>query len=341
MALTTSEPFKAPTVERLSVRLVVDSYHDIFMPKAEHPHVKIEHVARMPGRPAETFACEWGLSLHLESEAGGTRNQYLLDFGFTPEVLNRNFDLLGIEPGKLDGLILSHSHRDHYGGMVGFVGRYRAGLRDDVRLYTGAGNLAFREKWTGARGGDPEPVGALDGAALTASHVETVCCEHAHALGGGSGAGPFTSGPIAWQSFERVTPTTLVEPTPADHFTEAERRGRLVLDKHPDEHATCYVVQGRGLVVISSCGHCGVINTIKTAQAVSGVEKVHAVIGGFHLGAAPVDYIEHTVAELKALAPDVVVPMHCTGRPFIDAAVRAMPAQVVQSSTGSRFTFGV
>ena len=60
-----------------------------------------------------------------------------------------------------------------------------------------------------------------------------------------------------------MTPTTLVDPTPLDHYTEEERRGRLVLDKHPDEHATCYVVQGRGLVVISSCGHCGVINTVK------------------------------------------------------------------------------
>jgi 7,8-dihydropterin-6-yl-methyl-4-(beta-D-ribofuranosyl)aminobenzene 5'-phosphate synthase len=336
MALTKAAPFQAPTVTSLAVRLVADSYHDIFMPKAEHPHVKIEHVGRMPGRERETFACEWGLSLHLESEQAGARSQYLLDFGFTPEVLNRNFDLLGIAPEKLDGLILSHSHRDHYGGAVGFVERYRAGLRDDIKLYTGAGNLAFRKKWTGARGGDPVPMGALDEAALAAQRVETVGCEHAHEL-----AGAFTSGPIAWQSFETVTPTTLVEPTPLDHFTDAERRGRLVLDKHPDEHATCYVVQGRGLVVISSCGHCGIVNTVKTAQAVSGVDKVHAVIGGFHLGAAPADYIEHTVAELKALNPDVVVPMHCTGRPFIDAAVRAMPAQVVQSSTGSRFTFGV
>jgi 7,8-dihydropterin-6-yl-methyl-4-(beta-D-ribofuranosyl)aminobenzene 5'-phosphate synthase len=251
-------------------------------------------------------------------------------------VLNRNLDLLGIEPEKLGALILSHSHRDHYGGMVGFVERYRPRLRDGLKLYTGAGNLTYREKWTGARGSDPVSVGALDEYALAAAHIETVCCEHAHSLGG-----PFSSGPIAWQSFEKVTTTTLVEPTPLDHFTEAERRGRLVLDKHPDEHATCYVVQGRGLVVISSCGHCGLINTVKTAQAVSGVEKVHAVIGGFHLGAAPADYIEHTVAELKALQPDVVVPMHCTGRPFIDAAGRAMPDQVVQSSTGSRFTFGV
>ena len=335
MPVAVSHPFTPPTVERLSVRLVVDSYFDLFMPKATHPHVRIEHIARIPGRETSTLAGEWGLSLHLESEAAGDKHQYLLDFGFTPEILLRNFDLLGIETEKLDGLILSHSHRDHYGGLVGFVGVQRPRLREDMKLYTG-GDLTFREKWPGSRGAAPVSMGALDGPALAAAHVETVCCDYAHAL-----AGPFTSGAIARQSFERVLPNTLIEPTPADHFTEEERRGRLVPDKHPDEHATCYVVQGRGLVVISSCGHAGLINTIKTAQAVSGVEKLHAVLGGFHLGAAPQDYIDHTVAELKALSPDVVVPMHCTGRGFIAAAQREMPEQIVLSNTGSRFTFGV
>jgi 7,8-dihydropterin-6-yl-methyl-4-(beta-D-ribofuranosyl)aminobenzene 5'-phosphate synthase len=100
-------------------------------------------------------------------------------------------------------------------------------------------------------------------------------------------------------------------------------------------------VQGRGLVVISSCGHSGIVNTVKSAMAVSGVDRLHAVIGGFHLGVAPTDYIEHTVAELKALAPDVLVPMHCTGKGFIAAALREMPQQTVLTNTGSRFTFGV
>ena len=336
MAQEQAVPFKAPTVDTLSVRLVVDSYFDLFMPKATHPHVRIEHVSRIPGRERSTLAGEWGLSLHLASETAGDTHQYLLDFGYTPEILLRNFDLLGIVPQRLDGLILSHSHRDHYGGLAGFVGALRGYLRDDVKLYTGGG-LTFREKWMGApKGEEPQSWGALDAAALTAARVETVCCEHAHPLGGA-----FTSGAIARQSFERVLPNTLVEPTPADHFTEEERRGRLVPDKHPDEHATCYVVQGRGLVVISSCGHAGLINTVRTAQAVSGVEKLHAVIGGFHLGAAPPDYIDHTVAELKALAPDVVVPMHCTGRGFIERALHEMPSQTVLSNTGTRFTFGV
>jgi 7,8-dihydropterin-6-yl-methyl-4-(beta-D-ribofuranosyl)aminobenzene 5'-phosphate synthase len=336
MTIATAAPFRAPTVDSLSVRLVVDSYFDLFMPKATHPHCRIEHVSRIPGRETSTLACEWGLSLHLESARAGERHQYLLDFGFTPEIVNRNFDLLGIEPEKLDGLILSHSHRDHYGGLVGFVDRYRRRMRDDLKLFTG-GDLTFREKWNRGRDGEPPAsMGALDGAALEAAHVETVCCSHAQALGGA-----FTSGPIARASFERVLPNTLVEPTAADHFSEEERRGRLVPDKHPDEHATCYVVQGRGLVVISSCGHSGIVNTVRSAMSVSGVDKLHAVIGGFHLGVAPNDYIEYTVAELKALAPDVLVPMHCTGKGFIAAALRQMPQQTVLTNTGSRFTFGL
>ncbi len=335
MALATSQPFTAPTVEPLSVRVVVDSFFDQFMPKQTHPFVGIEHVSRIPGRETTTLAGEWGLSLHLQSRSHAGGGQYLLDFGYTPEILLRNFDLLDLRPDQLDGLILSHAHRDHYGGLVGFVGEHRAHMRDDIRLFAG-GDSVFREKWLGSRDSEPRSWGALDRAALAASRVSTVACTTAQALDG-----PFTSGPIARQPFERVLPNTLIEATPADHFTDDERRGRLVPDRHPDEHATCYIVQGRGLVVISSCGHCGLINTIRSAMAVSGVDKLHAVLGGFHLGVAPPDYVEHTIAELKALKLDVVVPMHCSGRAFLAGAAREMPEQLVHSNTGSRFTFGV
>src|ERR1700730_14355444 len=300
------EPFKAPVVESLSVRVVVDSVFDQFMPKATHPMVTIEHVGRIRHNMHSTLAGEWGLSLHLESRNAGATRQYLLDFGYTPEVLLRNFSLLGIEPERLDGLILSHGHRDHYGGLPGFVAHYRDRMRHDLRLFAG-GKETFREKWVGSRDEEPRYWGALDPAGPEGARVETVCCDAACAL-----EGPFTTGNIARQSFERVLPNTLVEPTPTDHFSEEERRGRLVPDRHPDEHATCYVVQGRGLVVISSCSHCGVLNAIRTAMAVSGVNKLHAVLGGFHLGVAPPDYVEHTIAELKQLAPDVGIPIDCS-----------------------------
>jgi 7,8-dihydropterin-6-yl-methyl-4-(beta-D-ribofuranosyl)aminobenzene 5'-phosphate synthase len=177
--------------------------------------------------------------------------------------------------------------------------------------------------------------------ALEAAAVGTVCCDTPQAL-----RGAFTTGHIPRQSFERVLENTLVEseggtgPSP-DHFTEAERLGRLDPDQHPDEHAACYVVQGRGLVVISSCGHVGLINTIKAAMAVSGVGKLHAVLGGFHLGPAPQDYVDDTVVELARLSPDVVIPMHCSGAKFLAAMHRQMPDRLVTANIGSRFTFGV
>ena len=333
--MPSADPFTAPVVQSLSVRVVVDSVFDQFMPKATHPLVAIEHVGRIRSNLNSTLAGEWGLSLHLESKSAAGTGQYLLDFGYTPEVLVRNFTLLGVEPERLDGLILSHGHRDRYGGLTGFVAQFRNRMRGDLRLFAG-GKETFREKWVGSRDEEPASWGAVDRVALEAARIETVCCDYPHAL-----AGPFTTGNIARRSFEKVLPNTLVEPTPADHFTEDERRGRLVPDKHPDEHATCFIVEGRGLVVISSCSHCGVINAIKTAISVSGVDKLHAVLGGFHLGVAPPDYVEHTIAELKAMRPDVVIPMHCTGRAFIAKMREEMPGQLVDWNTGSRFTFGV
>ena len=337
IAPTLTEPFAAPVVDSLRVRVVVDSAYDRFIGDATHPMVGIEHVRHIPGHERSTLAGEWGLSLHLESAQAGGKSQYLLDFGFTPEVLIRNFELLDLDPGHIDGLILSHGHRDHYGGLDGFVAHHRAQMHPDVKLFTGGEN-AFAEKWIKQRNAGPVSWGRLDRAAIEAEHVATVCCERAQAL-----AGPFTTGTIARNSFEQISGSTLVEPaTPApDHFTEAERLGRLVPDQHPDEHATCYVVQGRGLVVISSCGHVGLINSIKAAMAVSGIGKLHAVLGGFHLGPAPMDYVEHTVAELKGLAPDVVVPMHCSGTKFIQAMQREMPDRLVGTNIGTRFTFGV
>jgi len=337
-------PFSPPTVDRLSIRVVVDSRYERFMPKAEHDFVQIEHVRGIRGREMTTLAGEWGLSLHLESERAGSTAQYLLDFGYTPDILNRNFDLLGIVPGQINGLILSHGHRDHFGGLDGFVDQHRTAMRDDVALYVG-GETVFREKWIkqggavppNAASSDDEMVswGILDRASLAARHVKSVCCDIPHAL-----SGPFTTGYIERDSFEDVSGGSKVLDDD-DHFTEAERRGELVLDEHPDEHGTCYIVQGRGLVVISSCGHTGIVNTVRTAMAVANTSKLHAVIGGFHLGLAPIDYIDHTVDALAELDPDIIIPMHCTGPNFIRAMSERMPGRVLESNLGSRFTLGV
>src|SRR5271169_6765438 len=172
--LTQAEPFAAPVVESLSVRVLVDSAYDRFISDATHPVVRIEHVRHIPGHERSTFAGEWGLSLHLESTQASGKSQYLLDFGYTPEVLIRNFELLDLDPARINGLILSHGHRDHYGGLEGFVAHHRARIRSDLRLVAG-GEANFREKWIKRRGADPVSWGLLDRKALEAAAVGTVC----------------------------------------------------------------------------------------------------------------------------------------------------------------------
>jgi hypothetical protein len=83
----------------------------------------------------------------------------------------------------------------------------------------------------------------------------------------------------------------------------------------------------------------GVVNTIKQAQAASGITKVYAVIGGFHLAPYPEDYVRQTIAALKEMDVDYVIPLHCSGEMFYELAKVEMPTKLLRSYTGTRFVF--
>ena len=82
------------------------------------------------------------------------------------------------------------------------------------------------------------------------------------------------------------------------------------------------------------------INSVRQAQNASGIQKVHAIVGGFHLAPAPDEVVAKTVAAFKDIAPDYIVPMHCTGMNTIMAVHAAMPRTLVMPSTGTRVIFG-
>ena len=104
-----------------------------------------------------------------------------------------------------------------------------------------------------------------------------------------------------------------------------------------DDQALVLHVKDKGLVVLTGCGHAGVINTIRHAQKLSGVQKLYAVIGGFHLtGALFERIIPPTVAALKELSPALIVPAHCTGWKAIHAIARELPQAFVPNSVGTR-----
>ncbi len=80
---------------------------------------------------------EWGLSLFLESQRAQEQKNFLLDFGYTSPAIINNIGLLNVDPATLNALIVSHGHIDHYGGLIGFLERYRSVLPPDVKLYAG------------------------------------------------------------------------------------------------------------------------------------------------------------------------------------------------------------
>ena len=188
---------------------------------------------------------------------------------------------------------------------------------------------------------------ALDRRKLRALAVEPVLSEDPIVIEGHA----FTTGVVPRVSIEHVLPNTSVEIGIKDglgcdanaytnhHFTAYELAGKPQPDQHWHEHATCFRLGDRGLVVITSCGHGGIINTLRRAQEVSGVEKIYALVGGFHLAPAPDDYLHQVMTELQKFDIEHVMPMHCSGQNFIDLAGKEMPEKLVLCGTGSNFTF--
>jgi 7,8-dihydropterin-6-yl-methyl-4-(beta-D-ribofuranosyl)aminobenzene 5'-phosphate synthase len=97
--------------------------------------------------------------------------------------------------------------------------------------------------------------------------------------------------------------------------------------------------KGHGLLVMTSCGHRAIVKSVRTAIKPSGVEKVHAIVGSFHLAWHAPEYQRQTLAELQTVKPDLPIPMHGSGESFISMVQQAMPDRFVRSSTGTRFTF--
>lgn len=336
-----AQPLTAPVpeVDRLAVRVVIDSYQQALTPNMKVGEVEVQRFSVPPVGPS--LLGEFGLSMHLESQRGDQIRNMLLDFGFTPGTLNNNLSMLGIAPENIDALILSHGHYDHFGGLVGFLQQNRGKLRADLPLYLG-GEECFCTREL-LLGGKVEDFGYLDRKALAEAKVKVVFAEAPAVVAGHA----FTTGKIPVTSFEKVLhPSRMTVGVQdgigcfPDKLPEDERTAHVIPDDFQHELATCFNVKGRGLVVLTSCSHRGVVNTVKRATEISGIKKVHAVVGGFHLAPQKEDYVRETVAALKEINPDCVIPMHCTGEAFIDTVRNEMPNNFIRSYTGSRYIFG-
>ncbi len=329
-----------PEVDRLSVRVVTDNttfgpfLDDLTLPGLQVLRAGVgPKSARMT---SSTLKAEFGLSLLCESERNRETRRVLVDFGYTAEVLSNNLTLLGIDPLQIDAAVLSHGHLDHYGG---FPGLFAPGVRKSRRLpLIVGGEETFCERV--AMIGTPPPImGVLDRAALKSAGFDVEIQPEPAIVAGQA----FTTGQIPLETTERAAIPTQMRPgvgCDQELLSAAKRTATQIVDDGEHELATCYAVKGLGLVVIASCSHRGVLNSVRRAQAVSGIDKVHAVIGGFHLVRPRTeDEARKTVSAFAQINPSYLIPMHCSGEVFFDEAMRAMPRKVVRSYVGSRFVF--
>src|SRR5215470_19959345 len=115
---------EVPVVDKLSIRVLVDGSQNLFQRPDKVGNISIEPPPRLLDY-RRTLHNQWGLSLYLQSQRGSEQRTIMLDFGYTPEALINNIELTGADPSKIDAMVVSHGHFDHYGGLVGFLKKYR------------------------------------------------------------------------------------------------------------------------------------------------------------------------------------------------------------------------
>jgi len=305
-------------VDKLTIWILADNYYD-----ANEPDTKI--TKRYRQKLGQSTHSEHGLSFYVETVIGGKTSACMFDYGLDPVGVMNNIALLGIDIGKANAFGLSHGHYDHYLGAVSILKQNQSRIAPGTPFYVG--EEAFAHRYI-LRPGATEPTdfGQLrkeDIEALGLKVVETKTAVEiipgAHVTG----------------NIER---TTSYEKMPAS--LQIKRGEKLEQDDMRGEHALFFNVKGKGLVVLSGCAHCGIVNTVKQAQKSAGTDKVHAIMGGFHLIAAKPELIQSTFADIKAMKPDYIVPTHCTGFRAMVAFSREMPEAFTINTAGTKYTFG-
>jgi 7,8-dihydropterin-6-yl-methyl-4-(beta-D-ribofuranosyl)aminobenzene 5'-phosphate synthase len=332
-----------PTLDHVAVRIVTEDYQFAVSPSQKLDGLAVQHFGWgiSPGHPpGRTLASEFGLSMHVETHKGEEAKQILIDFGFTPEALNNNLELTGIDASKLDALVLSHGHYDHFGGLAGFLKNNAGRLKPKLPFYVGGEDCFCAREWIAPpQKGD---FGVIDREALKAADLSILSTPQPSLVGGHG----FTSGRIGQRSFEKLKSPTVMKlglnhgsGCSPESFSEAEKKQGALPDQFNHEIATAFNLKDKGLIVLTSCSHRGVVNAVRQLQDVSGVKKVHAIIGGFHLAPYPPDYLQQTIVALKEINPDYLIPLHCSGEAFFAAAKAQMGPKLVRAYTGTKLDF--
>ena len=279
------------------------------------------HVSTGDGVP-DALIAEPGFSALVRIEKAGRERTLLFDTGVSAHGMVENMRRLGIAPSDVEVIVLSHGHWDHVTGMEGLVGALGR-TRLPVMIHP--------EFWNRRRirfpGLDPAELPATSRTALEGMGFAIVEERQPSFLLDGA---VLITG--------EVDRTTEFETGFQGH--EALRDGAWRADPLIlDDQALIVSLGDRGLVILSGCGHAGIVNTVRYARKLTGQDAVAAIVGGFHLSGPMFEpIIEPTVAALDAFSPSLLVPAHCTGWRAVHRLAARFPDAFVMSTVGTTIT---
>ena len=310
-------PAALKPVDRLEITILVDNSIDVFLPSTKEIQ-RTQLPSELPWGERTSLIAEHGYSALVSVDTGEHSASLLFDAGVSTNALIHNMDMLEIRPQELHSIVLSHGHVDHTQGLLGMIKRLGK-MRMPILLHPDA--FLNRILPDNHELHSPAPNRHL----LEQENVEFI--EE-------RGCSYLLEGMVLVTG--QIHRTTEFEKGFPIHYSEINGTWQSDPLIH-DDQALVVNVRDKGLVVMTGCGHAGAINSIRYAQKLTGVDKLYALLGGLHLtGAVFEPIIAPTVKELKAIAPRIVMPGHCTGWKAIHAFAREFPEAFVQGSVGTR-----
>jgi 7,8-dihydropterin-6-yl-methyl-4-(beta-D-ribofuranosyl)aminobenzene 5'-phosphate synthase len=308
---------KITEVDKLTVWVLTDNYFDTLRPDSQI-------TKRYRVVPGKSIHAEHGLAYYVETVVNGTTNACMFDYGLDPAGVMNNISLLGLDLSKSRAFCLSHGHFDHFMAALEILKQNQTRIPKGTPFYVG--EEAFSPRFALPPGGaEPRYIGQLKREDIEKLGLKVVEVKSASQIIPGA---YFTGNIERVTSYEKVPPSLLIK-----------RGEKPEPDDFRGEQAFFFNVKGKGLVILSGCAHAGIVNTVKQSQRVSGIEKIHTVLGGFHLINAKPEIIQKTVADIKDMKPDYIVPTHCTGFEAIVAFRQEMPGEFIINTAGTQYTF--
>jgi 7,8-dihydropterin-6-yl-methyl-4-(beta-D-ribofuranosyl)aminobenzene 5'-phosphate synthase len=235
-----------------------------------------------------------GISILLNIATKYAEKNILLDTGPTADTVLYNMNILGLKPDSIDMIFLTHCHSDHTGGSIGLL----KAINKEIHVI--AHPSIFRENYIFRP--------SLSDTGMTEDNRKEAIINNKGRLVLINEPFNLMDGVISTGEVERTV--DFEEPGVEMYNVED---GKIVRDTLMDDMSLVLNIKNRGLLVVTGCSHAGIINILKYAMKITGINKIYGVIGGFHLMGAASDRINKTISMFQEMDTELVLGGHCTG----------------------------